>query len=409
MALNIQQSFAAPRLKSCKSVVDDFKDFTYYLADNIKVDSAGGISTVQSNDVVNTVQSSATVYNEPQIIITTNDFLEQPTFESLDTNILTIDSVGRVTKVSDGAAEVLIKVGDYTKKEIISVASITPSTQIVSSEFITGSLGKDAADTIDPLLVGKTMASNGRIFTSQNHTTDTFIRNPDVWCSGVDLTCISPSNSNLNNRKAGTLVTPRHLAIAAHYEYGVGTKVYFVSQDGKNTVYETTVVAKVRHPNYGLLYPDITICCLDYDLPPAITPCKVLPPNYSDYLVETELGRPPALCLDQEEKALVTDVYRLANLAAFTAPKSANRLEFYESKIDGDSGNPAFLILDLGSGPELVLLTLWTNPGSGSGTFITPHITAINDMITTADTQAGNGGTGYTLTEADLSGFTNFA
>jgi hypothetical protein len=102
-------------------------------------------------------------------------------------------------------------------------------------------------------------------------------------------------------------------------------------------------------------------------------------------------------------------VYRLAKLASVITPKSANRLEFYESKISGDSGNPAFLILDLGNGPELVLLTLWTFGGSGSGTFITPHITAINAMIATSDAQAGNGGTGYTLTEADLSGFTNFA
>ena len=43
-----------------------------------------------------------------------------------------------------------------------------------------------------------------------------------------------------------------------------------------------------------------------------------------------------------------------------------------------------------------------------AGTFITPQIPDLNAMIVTADTSAGNGGTGYTLTEADLSGFTNF-
>ena len=113
--------------------------------------------------------------------------------------------------------------------------------------------------------------------------------------------------------------------------------------------------------------------------------------------------------MDQEEKALVTDLYNLSpKSASFSTPNDLARLEFYESKISGDSGNPSFLIIDLGNGPELVLLTLWTYGGAGSGTFITKHITTINAMIVTADAQAGNGGTGYTLTEADISAFPTY-
>lgn len=408
--ITIYQSFPGQTLKTCKSLVDDQKDFTFNLVDNIKVDSAGGESVVTLNDVNNLTQSSPTIYNEPQISISSNDFLEFPTFFSSNTSVLTVDSAGIVTKVSDGSAEVIVSVDGYSKSVLVDVASSSPATQIISSVFVAGSLGKDAADNVDTRIAAKTMAANGLIFTSQNHTTDTFVRNPNVWCSDIDLTCISPSNSNSNNRKAGTLVTPRHLAIAAHYEYGVGTKVYFVSQDGLNTVHERTVVSKVRHPSYTPYYPDITICCLNADLPATIKPCKVLPSNYADYLVELQRGRPPSLSLDQEEKALVTDLFSLkTNGASFSVPNIANRLEFYEQKISGDSGNPSFLILDLGNGPELVLLTLWTYGGAGSGTFITPHIAAVNAMIATSDTQAGNGGTGYTLTTADLSAFPNYA
>ena len=91
----------------------------------------------------------------------------------------------------------------------------------------------------------------------------------------------------------------------------------------------------------------------------------------------------------------------------FGTSTAADR-RFTESTISGDSGNPAFLILDLGSGPELVLLTVWTGGGAGSGTFVSSQIDDLNAAIATADANAGNGGTGYTITEADLSGFTSF-
>ena len=45
----------------------------------------------------------------------------------------------------------------------------------------------------------------------------------------------------------------------------------------------------------------------------------------------------------------------------------------------------------------------------GIGTTIPAHLTELNSMIATSDIQAGNGGTGYTVTEADLSVFTNFS
>ena len=97
----------------------------------------------------------------------------------------------------------------------------------------------DAVQNVDSRIVGKTKAANGSIYTSQDHTSDVFVRNPDVWCSDIDLTCISPSNSNANSRKSGYTNYSRHIVNASHYEFNVGTRVYFVSQDGNNTVYES--------------------------------------------------------------------------------------------------------------------------------------------------------------------------
>ena len=161
--------------------------------------------------------------------------------------------------------------------------------------------------------------------------------------------------------------------------------------------YTRVVRSKVRHPDYGPYYPDLTVYALDSDLPANIKPCKVLPENWHEYLNKMAAGRAPTLSLDYDEKALVGDLYVLcpefASVEAANAWKDANnndnfalhvrsdgtvegraqhvspvasdRLEFYEEKISGDSGNPSFLILDLGSGPELVLLTVWTTGGAG--------------------------------------------
>lgn len=244
-----------------------------------------------------------------------------------------------------------------------------------------------------------TMEANGLIFTTQNHATQTYVRNSNLWCADVNLTCISPWNNNGTNRKAGALVTPRHVIGAAHYEYNVGNTIRFVSQDG--VVHGRTIAGKARHPDYTPYFPDLTIYALNSDLPETITPCKLMPANWNDYLVNNFQNRPPALGLDQEEKALIIDFNKGGS---FLTPADSNRLIFHEDKITGDSGNPAFLIVN----GELVLVTVWTYGGAGRGTPVSDHIAALNGMIATADTQAGVS-TGYTVTEADFSPWPNFA
>tara|TARA_R110002050_G_scaffold146648_1_gene272093 strand:- start:1155 stop:2891 length:1737 start_codon:yes stop_codon:yes gene_type:complete len=217
----------------------------------------------------------------------------------------------------------------------------------------------------------------------------------------VDLTCISPWNSAGGGTRAGALITKRHIIFAAHYPLVVGSTIRFIGMD--NTVYTRTVVATRTHPLYSPYYPDLTVAVLDSDLPEAITPCKVFPDTLETYLPNVRYGI-PSLGLDQEEKGLVTDLIRLDNYAAFGVPSDAKRLEFYESKIGGDSGNPSFLIVN----GELVLLTVWTYGGAGSGTDINDQLTAINTLIAGCDADAGNGGTGYTVSGVDLSGFPSY-
>ena len=233
---------------------------------------------------------------------------------------------------------------------------------------------------------------NGKVYISQDHAASSYMRNEDLWCGDLDITCVSPWNSSGGHKKAGTLVTPRHVIGAAHYEYSVGAVVRFVEKD--DTVHDRTVTGKARHPNYKPHYPDLTIYTLDSDLPSTITPCNVMPSNYSDYLDNTSGIKIPCLGLDQEEKALIIDWHVGGRMRT---PTDSKRRIFHENKIGGDSGNPAFLVFE----GELVLVTVWTYGGAGGGTPVADHISDINAMITTADTQAGVS-TNYTVTEADF-------
>lgn len=268
-----------------------------------------------------------------------------------------------------------------------------------------GSLGAACEAAVDDRLVGKSVATALAIYSTQNHSTGVYTRNSNVWCADLDLTSFVPYNSGASNLFGGTLVTPRHILMCAHAPYGTGTTVRFVKMDG--TVVTRTITHRLTHPSYVPYYPDLTIGLLDSDVPAGVSHAKVLPSNYADYLPAGLLSavRVPALCLDQEEKALITDLsYLNASEAGFTYPAFASaRHAYYEDKVPNDSGNPAFLIIN----DELVLLTVWTYGGPGRGTNVATHRADINSMITNVDAAAGIS-TGYSLTTQDLSGFLTY-
>ena len=251
-------------------------------------------------------------------------------------------------------------------------------------------MSKQIDDILDESM---TMEVNGKVFISQDHATRGYMRNEDLWCADLDLTGLSPWNSSGGHKKAGTLITPRHVIGAAHYEYSIGTVVRFVETNG--TVHDRTVAGKTRHPDYKPHFPDLTIYTLDSDLPSSITPCTVMPSDYSKYFDNIYKSKIPCIGFDQEEKALIID---WANGGRMRTPTDSKRLIFNESKIKGDSGNPAFLVLE----GKLVLITVWTYGGAGGGTAVADYISDINGMIATADKQAGVSTT-YTVTEADFS------
>ncbi|XP_046557112.1 uncharacterized protein LOC124266351 [Haliotis rubra] len=274
----------------------------------------------------------------------------------------------------------------------------THPTQTPPSHFELGLFGAITNGIDDRLRAVKakniSVADAKKVYTVQDHANKVYVRNPDCWAYDLDLTSISPWNSNLANRKAGTLVSPRHALWARHYSIKVNSTIRFVDQN--NNVVDRRVVKTqtVSGPSHSSFYgQDIVVGELDSDVPNTISFSKVMPRNLTSFRVPYSTHI-PAVSTDQEEKALVDDFYYYSSTnAGLHVPLTTSiRHDYYESKISGDSGNPTFFVID----DQLALLFVFTTGGAGGGTSINHYFDNINEIM------AKEGG-GYQLTEIDLS------
>jgi len=268
---------------------------------------------------------------------------------------------------------------------------------------------------IDSRIIDKNAAVSLSIF--DNYATNgpslLFNRNQNCWINGLEnISCISPWNNQASNRRAGTLITPRHVIFCAHGNFFVpaNRKIYFVDDSG--SVIERTILATRRHPDYSVpsIYNnDIVIGVLNQDVPSSVKRVRFFPDDWSEYLFPDI--RTPSLRLNQHEEALVGDFYvgSIGQERAYhIAPTEASRLNFYFSLAaptqaglySGDSGNGGFVVID----SKLVLTNVWTYGGPGSGTSVTNEKTIINTMIGALDTDIGDI-SGHSIEEIDLSKF----
>lgn len=233
-------------------------------------------------------------------------------------------------------------------------------------------------------------ASESRlVYSTQDHTTPSYVRSANRLMPLADLTCISPWNSNLGVRKAGTLITPRHVACAMHYKIPVGATIRFVALD--NSVVDRMIAAVTD------IYDDLSIATLDSDVPASITPAKVMPSNWSGYVSSAGWQYSVAWTTDAEEKMLprrisgITPATITLNQTSFS-----NLLPYDEGSVGGDSGNPVFVIID----SECVLLACAHRAVVGTsyidGTSIHSNTLAIEALVAA---------TGHSLDYLDLSGY----
>ena len=207
------------------------------------------------------------------------------------------------------------------------------------------------------------------LWSTRDHLTPEYIRNPDSWLSDVDVTCHSVWNSwSAGNRRTATLIAPDAYVCSWHFKNPVGYTLRFIENDG--TIHTRTIAARVQ-----IGTSDICVGKLDSDLPPSITHAKVPPANLSEYF-EGSL-RVAAVGLDQEDHASCRDLTSMSYSMRFSTPIDPIRLLYYEAVINGDSGDPGFMLIN----NEIVLLTTWTYGGAGSGSKIHTQLTEINDAL----------------------------
>ena len=319
------------------------------------------------------------------------------TLSSSNEAVATIDAAGRTHYISAGPVCFIGSspaTANSPAREIRTETLTCETNEPAIYDTVTytdhpGSCREDATAAIDArIAVGGKLKP---IYSTQDHATPAYVRNVNCWAADLDLTCISPWNSTGGITRAGTLISPRHLVWANHYSIPNGATIRFV--DASNNVVTRTVVNSQR-----IGTSDLRVGVLDSD----VTGCgfaKALPDDWANYLPNNG-AKIPCLALDQQEKAIVTDLYAIVSdiYTMFQVPTDATRLEFYEKLISGDSGNPAFLVID----GELVILTVWTWGGPGLGFSVTAYKAAIEAAMVAL-------GGGYTtLTEIDLSGFTTY-
>ena len=369
--------------------------FTTSLQTITTIVSPGGITNSVIQDLNAVVRTYPTILTEGQVSVQNNLALYSITFSSLDPTIGTVDSNGVVTRVSNGTVRVLVS-NHLLKKAVnvpVALSSATPVTTY--TDYADGTLGKNVSDGIDDRITGVTSSNASTykpIFSTQNHASSIYVRNTSCWAYGLDLTSISPWNSYSANLRAGTLISPRHIIFANHYTIPNGTIIRFVTSD--NVVVERTLTSSARVGS-----TDIRVGVLSSDVPDTISFAKLLPSNWESYMPNLSKKVVTAFYTDQQEKALV-NVFGWSDSEEhwFFYPSDIPRTYLFEALVDGDSGNPAFLIIN----NQLVILTAWHFGGAGAGPNFANYRSSINTVMTSL-------GGGYQTTEIDLSSFSTYS
>jgi len=399
------------------------KSCNYYpISDNLAEDLAEDLNKINEEPPPKLWQNYNTDYQNwihfkilaAQGTICVSDIPDEPKIEEY--------ALGELSSSSSSSLEI-------SSSSSLKISSSSSSLKISSSSSSSSSSGiylRDVAiDNVDDRLF---VSKDKEVFSTQDPATLTYIRNLNCWAYGLDLTCISPWNSqSAHGARGGALISPRHIIFAAHYPIANGTTIRFITDDG--TVVDRTTLELMLHPSYiGSPYYnyDTAISVLDSDVPGDISFAKILSSDYKDYLIpytrtvsdyvpdlsadsNYKVNGIPLFKMDSEEKALVIDglaaglmIQSIPDVPQFRfqIPLDATRLLFYEASISGDSGNPTFMIIN----NEIVIASTSTWAGPGSGPSIADLKNDINAMMTVIDASQGIL-SGYQLTEIDLSSF----
>ena len=277
----------------------------------------------------------------------------------------------------------------------------TPS-EPVSATVLVGTpvptLDQLISGTMNSLLDGKTASDDTfDLYSVADDANDTYVRNPDLWAAGIDLSCIPVWNSFWSSQNPdwgtwanGCLVTPRDLIQAAHFDPPMppGTVLRFV--DANNNVVEGVVADNnpdddndpTPNDHNGVVIPgtDIRVVQLTQDLPSNIKPAEVFPANIADLLPTLSSGIPVAMA-NQFRTLRIGNLDSINNYFDVHRTSGTTYDDWYSDTEEHDSGSPSLAIV--GSTP--ILLGTWLSNdhfyGSNSGSSVSAYIDEINSVL----------------------------
>ena len=373
-------------------------DFSFSVADVARVIAGGSSSNVTVNDQIFTRTSGATSYTDKRITVDPGTMPGGSTwtFASSDTSVATVDAYGFVKQQTNGVATISMTSGRSTKGQQFTFTTTGGATVQTFSSFVTGSLAKHIADTIDGALAGKS-ANTGtyNLYSTANDSTTNYVRNSSLWLgTNFDLSAVSVYNSAGSGFQM-TAITPWTLLGAKHVgSYnGTNTVFRFLGTDGQ-------VVSRTLAASADVGSTDIRLWKLSASLPSTVVPAKLLPSNWNSYIKLNNGGYAlPVVTISQYRKMTVNDVFSAGtnttdNVSVGTTSTS-QRTAFYSQPQVGDSGMPSFVPVN----GTLALLFDWHYYYSGP--VLPNNISAINTAL------SGLGDTN-TVQTVSLSGFNTY-
>lgn len=275
-----------------------------------------------------------------------------------------------------GLLSIIIPISVYAHVGI-SDTPTTPCGTIDSTDLST-----HIGNQIDDRISLSSSSTDLSLFTNRPTSTSTpWTRNPTVWTNQgtpVNFTGVAGWNTvsgSIAYDHGATLISPRHFIAANHYNVNTGSVVGFIDASGNHI--ERTVV-----DNINIAGTDISMGVLDSDVPDSITYYPIISSStLASYFQKTQdvFEDMPIVTLDQEAKVLVSNMFNITNNSSMYHLKYGTlpRKEFGEILISGDSGQPAFMVID--NSPIL----LFTHYHSTDGPNIGAYIAEINAAMAT--------------------------
>lgn len=381
--------------------------------------SVNGIDTVVSGGTPSTstvkdrnfnILTGALVNTAGQVIVTNllAGTALTPVFSSLDTAFASVDAAtGIVTYIANGYPRIMVQTPFLTMIQRVYCWQNTGGTVTTFASFVSGSLADSISSAVDTALAVGGASVN--MFSTVINVTKTYVRNVNCWLNGIDLSGLCIFNSAENTGEGGgTVVTPLHVIMAAHYNssYGNGTTLRFLGTD--NVVYERTIASsQTIVDSGGGFVSDCQLITLNSPLPAAVSIVPVLPSTYANNIgfINTKNQTPGIVgfWMNQYLQALVFEIIEILDSSGTQSsdiyaaqPSTALRQGFDGTLVVGDSGHAFCWVIN----GKIVLVGVAHTGGSfPSGSFTTHYASEINTAIS---------GSGYSLTTVDLSTFPTY-